>query len=174
MNEPEIPPLFAACDGLKFYDLYARRASRYEDAETPLLYTIRAGVYPTGNGALVIVHPGGEVECKITVNLHRVLAPEHLSKRDDEFYVKVHEVGQLVHPLLKLGFFAALLERVCEVAGVRVADLWQFTRCPRSSVEKVLCRHCRDEYDTKLEEKRLRFESKEAISRLKNIRPGDL
>src|SRR5262245_56877813 len=95
-GEPRPPALFAACDGMRFH------------GPKDEVYIIRAGVYGTGNGALVVMAPDGQPECKLTINMSGVVNESTVRKGDlsaDEFYVKVDEIGRLERYVLDMGFF---------------------------------------------------------------------
>lgn len=150
-----VPPLFAACDGVRFY------GPRDE------LFIIRAGVYPTGNGALVVMAENGEPECKITVNLVGYDLAD-----DDLFHVKVDEIGRLESFILSCGFF----EHAGNWVVRRYVDVWRFARCPTAAHQGGLvpdtlyainCRACRSAHENYVHAKETQIKAMDTVTRLK-------
>lgn len=182
-SEPSTPELFAACNYLDFFADYPVANTRF---------TIMSGVYPTGNGALVLMH-GGQAECKITVNMVNA-GPYSIDLNHDQFCVVHNDIQSYAPMLLELGIFEAAGDYVeVKYYGTpqRYADIWSFKRCtveghiegPRQIVGTlrspgfnqaaghyaITCLSCKQERERVFKERIERLEAADAISRLRNM-----
>lgn len=153
----DLPPtLFQAADGLVFYG-----SERF---------TLRAGVYGTGNGALVVMAQDGTPECKLTINLVDFPSPDF-----DEFYVRLDECS-VRNELIETGFFYAVIDKV--VANFP-CQLWGFSRCmqeghiagehqpPDEPAYRIACVSCRAEHERNLCAIAERLLAQDSIDRIK-------
>lgn len=161
-DEPVIPDLFKACNGVRFY-------------VRSLDFSIASGVYPTGNGALLVLAEDGTPECKLTVNM--VDAP---TLSTTAFYVKSDTTEMragMRQAILDLGIFTASTTATASGYVTRYAEVWQFAECTKHfrtdiHLYAVQCAVCMDEITKAFVEKKTRLQAIEAIERLKNIPKG--
>lgn len=153
---------FKAIDGFRYW---SRGAS----------YTIRAGVYADGGGALVVWGEDGP-DFKVTVNMNGVLLD---TLEPDELCVRWEgDEGALTsadfHELHKLGLFEDTGRRVTSGFVTHYAAVWRFVRCEVREHEGrgdfvVACIDCRLTAKNRHDAAKERADAREAVGRLETL-----
>ncbi len=157
---------FNAVDGLGFWS-----------GHTP--FSLAAGRYPSGEGAIQVMAVDGQPECKLTVSIMNLDGAKPLEV--GEIWVKLGVDGEdtftrgIRRSLIRLGVFDAVDDFVKQGFVERYAQRWRFARCRKEThLEKeiayvVECRECRDVLRRDYEDGKTRLLAKDAVKRIRSM-----